>query len=169
VNRNIEIKARVSDFEALRTIVEKLSNTPVQILHQRDIFFRCPNGRLKLRCFPEGGGELIFYQRANQTDAKTSNYLIYPTYNPDPLAETIAKSNGLIGEVVKERYLYMIGQTRIHLDKVEQLGEFLELEVVLREYQTEEEGIAIANTVMDQLHIYPEDLIAKSYFDLLYP
>ncbi len=166
---NIEIKARVHDFASLQTRVESISDTSVQILHQCDTFFACANGRLKLRRFPDGTGELIFYQRSDTTGAKTSHYIIYPTSNPDLLNETLTKSNGLLGEVIKERHLYLVGQTRIHLDKVERLGNFMELEVVLQTGQSESEGVAIANQLIEQLHIQPEDLIATAYFDLLYP
>ena len=76
-------------------------------------------------------------------------------------------SIGLIGVVKKHRTLYMIGQTRVHLDRVEDLGHFMELEVVLREEQAEKEGVKIAEEIMSQLGIRQESLIECAYFDLL--
>ena len=36
---------------------------------------------------------------------------------------------GVRGQVIKTRTLYIAGQTRIHIDQVQGLGDFLELEV----------------------------------------
>ena len=71
------------------------------------------------------------------------------------------------GVVRKTRYLYLAGQTRIHLDDVEGLGQFMELEVVLRPDQTDAEGQAIAEDLMARLGIRKEDLLEGAYMDLL--
>ncbi len=167
MNRNIEIKARLRDLAATEARVAQLATSECVVLRQSDTFFNCPNGRLKLRVFPDGLGELIFYQRSDHTDAKVSNYLIYRTNDPEQLTRTLALSNGIVGEVKKVRHLYLIGQTRVHLDRVEGLGDFLELEVVLTPEQTVEEGQAIAANLMKLIDIREEDLIAGAYLDLL--
>ena len=69
--------------------------------------------------------------------------------------------------MVKQRELFFIGRTRIHLDKVEMLGTFLELEVVLNESETSATGMVIADDLMAHFQIQPEQLISNSYFDLL--
>ena len=79
----------------------------------------------------------------------------------------LTASNGLMGVVAKRRELYFIGRTRIHLDKVEMLGTFLELEVVLDESEISTVGAAVADDLMRRLRILPEQLISNSYFDLL--
>jgi predicted adenylyl cyclase CyaB len=71
------------------------------------------------------------------------------------------------GVVRKRRYLYLVGQTRVHLDEVEGLGEFMELEVVLRPEQSDAEGQAIARDLMTRLGIREEDLLEGAYMDLL--
>ncbi|MGA2706612.1 MAG: class IV adenylate cyclase [Isosphaeraceae bacterium] len=73
----------------------------------------------------------------------------------------------IVGTVRKERLLYRVGQTRIHLDQVENLGDFVELEVVLRPDQTEEEGVSIAEYLMSRLEISREQFVRKAYIDLL--
>lgn len=164
---NIEIKARLPHPSRTRALAEKLADGPPKLLVQEDTFFPSPNGRLKLRCFPDGHGELIFYQRANVAGTKQSNYQISRTHEPAGLLEVLANALGTLRRVVKKRTLIMCGQTRIHLDEVEGLGHFLELEVVRREDQSPEEGHEIAQRLMRALEVRNEDLIEGAYADLL--
>ncbi len=165
--RNVEIKARVRDVEAVRTRVEGLTATPPSILDQEDVFFRSPRGRVKLRSFPDGRGELIAYSRSNDAGPTLSQYRIHETENPAGLRSFLADVLGVRGTVRKRRHLYRIGQTRVHLDAVEGLGTFLELEVVLTDGQTEESGAAIVDEILADLEIPPEDLIDRAYIDLV--
>ena len=131
--RNVEIKARVENIGPVFARAAELADEgPVEIV-QDDTFFACKNGRLKLRTFPSGEGELIFYRRTDQKGPKESYYVLYPTTSPDALRETLSLAYGQTGRVRKQRTLFMSGRTRIHLDRVEGLGNFLELEVVLAE------------------------------------
>ena len=93
--------------------------------------------------------------------------LIFNTNDPENLKATLRLALGIRGVVRKTRYLYMVGQTRVHLDDVEGLGQFMELEVVLRDNQSDDEGQAIANDLMEKLGIAPTDLIEGAYMDLL--
>ena len=129
---NIEIKARVSGLASIRAAIEPLADGPAQILDQEDIFFAAPDGRLKLRTFADGNGELIRYRRSDIAGPRTSRYTIAPTTAPEALRAILSSVLGVLGVVRKRRWLYMVGQTRVHLDEVEGLGEFVELEVVLR-------------------------------------
>ncbi len=69
--------------------------------------------------------------------------------------------------VTKRREVFMVGRTLIHLDEVENLGAFMELEVVLKESEAASDGERIANLLMSQLGIRQEDLIREAYVDLL--
>ena len=69
--------------------------------------------------------------------------------------------------VKKTRYLYLVGQTRVHLDDVEGLGQFMELEVVMGEGQSDAEGQAIAEDLMSRLGVERGDLLEGAYMDLL--
>jgi predicted adenylyl cyclase CyaB len=69
--------------------------------------------------------------------------------------------------VRKKRHLYLVGQTRVHLDEVEGLGEFMELEVVLRPGQSDSEGQSITQDLMILLGVRQEDLLEGAYMDLL--
>ena len=69
--------------------------------------------------------------------------------------------------VIKQRTLFIVGRTRIHLDKVQGLGDFLELEVVLSDEDTLEGGTREAEQIMRQLGIEASQLIETAYVDLL--
>ena len=164
---NIEIKAYVRDFEAIRQRAEALSDKPVEIILQEDIFFHTPQGRLKLRLLSMRKGQLIYYTRPDQEGPKRSDYHLSVTSDPENLKHVLELAYGIRGVVRKTRYLYLVDQTRIHLDDVENLGQFMELEVVLREGQSDEEGQAIAESLMTSLGVQKSDLLEGAYMDLL--
>lgn len=165
--RNVEIKARLRDPTAARARATRLSAGPPVLLEQEDTFFFTPDGRLKLRVFPDGHGELIFYRRPDAVGAKTSEYEIHQCADPKPLKNLLAAALGIRGVVRKRRLLYLAGSTRIHLDEVEGLGAFLELEVVLTEGQPARDGERIADEWLEELGVAPSDRIASAYIDLL--
>ena len=165
--RNIEIKARLWDRGRVEARLREMGCGVAEIIPQHDIFFASSMGRLKLRIFDPQRGELIAYDRANQATAKLSRYILAPTSDPESLHRALTAALGEIGEVKKTRTLYLIGQTRVHLDKVEGLGDFIELEVVLRDEQSAAEGERIANEIMQMLGIRVEDLIENAYVDMM--
>jgi predicted adenylyl cyclase CyaB len=165
--RNIEIKARIDSVEALAPRVAALADQgPVEII-QDDTFFPCGRGRLKLRAFPAGDGQLIYYQRPNHTGPKESFFVISPTAAPDSLRDALSLAYGRAGHVRKRRLLYLVGRTRVHLDRVEDLGDFLELEVVLAEAEQSERGVEEARRLMAALGVGLGQLIEGAYVDLL--
>jgi predicted adenylyl cyclase CyaB len=165
--RNVEIKAHIESINSIFPKAAALADKgPVEIL-QDDTFFSCPNGRLKLRAFSSEKGELIFYRRSDQSGPKESFYVISPTTSPDTLREVLSLAYGQAGRVRKSRTLFLAGRTRIHLDRVEGLGEFLELEVVLTDGESVETGEAVARELMEKLGIQPDQLIDVPYVDLL--
>lgn len=165
--RNIEIKAHIESVEALASKVAAVANEgPIEIV-QDDTFFRCESGRLKLRAFSSDEGELIFYRRANQHGPKESFYLRSPTSAPETLRESLSLAYGQVGRVRKHRTLFLVGRTRVHLDRVEGLGHFLELEVVLADGQPSEIGVREAHELMEKLGVTPSQLIEGAYVDLI--
>lgn len=164
---NVEVKARAGDPARLRRILERLSGTPGEAILQEDIFFQTSRGRLKLRVFGASRGELIYYERENLTGPRRSNYLITPCGDPTSLRILLSTALGTRGVVKKRRLLYRIGNTRAHLDDVEGLGAFVELEVVLGEGGSLAEGESVAREIMKQLGIREAELIGEAYIDLL--
>ena len=164
---NIEIKARIDISAALIHKLATISDENPSEIAQDDTFFACANGRLKLRAFPNGTGQLIFYRRSNQHGPKQSFYVISATSEPDALREVLSEAYGRVGRVEKQRTVYVIGRTRIHLDRVKGLGDFLELEVVLGDGDSTAAAVNEAQALMEQLGVKPSQLIDGAYVDLL--
>uniref|UniRef100_V9LC89 Adenylate cyclase-like protein n=1 Tax=Callorhinchus milii TaxID=7868 RepID=V9LC89_CALMI len=165
--RNVEIKARVRAAEPLVENAKRLSCSEGTLILQEDVFFNVPEGRLKLRDLKDGSGQLIFYQRPDLGGPKLSDYSISPTVDPQGLKKVLIAALGVNGKVTKERQLFLIGQTRVHVDEVSGLGSFVELEVVMNDDQSEEEGAAIAERLMVELGIHREDLLTGAYVDMI--
>jgi len=166
VARNVEIKARVRDAARLRERALALADGPPELIVQTDTFFAVPSGRLKLRAFADGGGELIFYERPDAAGPKTSRYGIAPVADAAALLAVLAAALPRRGVVRKERELLLAGRTRIHLDRVDALGDFLELEVVLAEGEDAAAGEAEARQLLRRLGIEDADLVSGAYIDL---
>lgn len=168
---NIEVKARCRNLDQLTAKVEALADGPGVKLAQRDVFFNVDGGRLKLRVESMDGatpqGTLIAYHRDNCPGPKRSQYELVAVPDYDQLEKALGLVPGVRIIVEKTRMLYMVGQTRVHLDRVNGLGDFLELEVVLRGDQSEVEGERIADGLIRQLNLETTDFVACAYANLL--
>ncbi|MCP4024371.1 MAG: class IV adenylate cyclase [Desulfobacteraceae bacterium] len=165
--KNIEIKAALDDVAFYLKKAGSLSDTDPEIIEQKDYFFNCSNGRLKLRFFSDHNGELIFYKRNNQPGPKACEYFITKTSEPGQLLKVLKKAHGIFGVVKKTRTLFLIGRCRVHIDQVKDLGNYLEFEVVLSEDEQMQVGKNEADLLMKQFNIKDEMLIDCAYVDLL--
>uniref|UniRef100_A0A1B6M5A2 CYTH domain-containing protein n=1 Tax=Graphocephala atropunctata TaxID=36148 RepID=A0A1B6M5A2_9HEMI len=167
-SRNIEIKAKVRDLVGIISKAKELSGKEAIKLNQKDIFYHSssPSNRLKLR-EENGSGTLISYSRPDVEGPKLSKFKKCQVNDPSALSAVLEDALGLKGVVKKQRYLFLVGQTRVHIDEVEGLGSFMELEVMLRDSQSVEEGQKIAQDLMSQLGVSETDLLAGAYMDML--
>jgi predicted adenylyl cyclase CyaB len=169
--RNVEIKARIPSVPGLLAMMKPLgAEGPVDVMRQTDTYFSAAAGRLKLREINSAGGargELIFYRRPDRRGPKLSEYEILEFADTTGLKKLLSAALGVLAVVRKERTLYRIGITRIHLDQVERLGNFVELEVVLPQDATVEMGESTARQIMHNLKIEDADLVDRSYLDLV--
>jgi adenylate cyclase class IV len=163
---NIEIKARVRDWDELLLHIAALTEAPPELLEQDDTFYSVPCGRLKLRLFTSGQAELIYYQRSDGSIPRPCDYMVVPAADPVPLQALLAAALGVRGRVRKRRWLYRVGQTRMHLDEVEGLGRFMELEYVLRPGEPHGVGLRAVAKLQAQLGITDEDRLDTAYIDL---
>ena len=165
---NIEIKARYPNLSKARNIALKLKATFVGHDRQVDTFYKVPNGRLKVRESSLKGGQLIPYLRPNVRGPKTSQYVVI--HLPD-IAKTkvmLKELLGLEGRVEKKRELYLLGNVRIHLDRVKGLGNFLEFEAVFKKdtAQNRKTEKAKVKKLIQTFEIQPDALLKNSYREL---
>ncbi len=170
--RNVEIKAKVPDMATLEARAVAVAGAPEAVLHQRDSYFASATGRLKLREIRTDGvddtrAELIFYRRPDTEAPSLSDYLRIDVPNPVEMAALLAESNGRRLVVEKVRTLHWHGRTRIHLDCVAGLGDYMELEVTLGDSDTQTDGEQAARSLMAELGIESAQLESRGYADLL--
>ena len=167
MSRNIEIKARIESVESIAPKAAAIATAGPTEIAQDDTFFRCEAGRLKLRVLSADSAELIFYRRANQRGPQESFYLRSPSAAPNSLRECLSLAYGQVGRVRKQRTLFLVDRARLHLDRVEDLGHFLELEIPLAEDEPAELGVREAEKIMQKLGVEPAQLVEGAYIDLL--
>ena len=164
--RNLETKARCSDLAQARQRALDLGAKEQWTRRQVDTYFAVPAGRLKLRRQEDAPAELIYYQRPDTADARWSSYRIVTVTRAAELGELLAEALGIVVHVDKTRTLLLYRGTRIHLDRVHGLGDFVELETVVQS-QSSDEAWAEHSLVARALGISQDDLVGESYSDML--
>ena len=164
LKRNLERKFRCPDLASAEQAAQVLGAIFAGTLTQHDLFFAAPQARLKLRILAEGPAELISYVRPDQAETRLSVYTRTPVVDAAAMRTTLTHALGKPRELKKTRRLYLHRVTRIHLDTVEGLGTFVELETVLTaqspaEAEQELSSIAAALRVGES--------VAVAYVDLL--
>lgn len=164
---NVEIKARSDRHDAIRNVLDRLGSRLVGTDHQVDTYFNVSVGRLKLR---EGVIEnsLIHYLRNDQSGPKTSDVLLYRV-KPDPsLRDVLERALGVLVVVDKQREIHFVDNVKIHLDTVEGLGTFLEIEAIDADGTHSREDLQEqCEDFMTHFGVRPEDLMEDSYSDML--
>lgn len=164
--KNLEAKFRLADLERARMQAEAIGYRYQATLLQRDTFFRVAEGKLKLR-EEESGAWLIFYGRADSQHLKLSSYEIVPAAEPEKLRAMMTQALGVLATVKKTRILMMRDHVRLHLDRVDELGEFGEIEAVLGADGDPESSRPAVDQLLEALEVNRDDLIAVSYFEML--
>jgi adenylate cyclase, class 2 len=164
---NIEIKAKSNNQDAIREILKSKNADFKGIDHQIDTYFKVNNGRLKLR---EGEIEnhLIHYQRENKEGPKQSDVTLFKSDPESQLKEILTKALGVLVVVNKKREIYFIDNVKFHIDIVEDLGTFVEIEAIDNDGTIgKDKLIEQCQFFLDLFKIPQEDLIPVSYSDLL--
>lgn len=164
--KNLEFKVRYESLDALLPKLTELKATYTEKIHQVDTYFQNPKGRLKLRETDESDeGWLIYYERPNALESRYSIYHLCKIAEPTALKELLTAALGIKTIVKKQRSFWMFKNTRIHLDRVEGLGEFVELETVFQG-QSETEAVEEHQHVKTTLNLNAAEPIAVSYSEL---
>lgn len=165
----VEIKARTTRTAAQRKLLIAKGATFKGTDHQVDHYFNVPEGRLKLR---SGNIEhsLIFYRRNNQAGPKDSSValtIIESQALADSFATTLGQALGVWVKVDKQREIYFIDNVKFHLDEVEGLGTFIEIEAIGESADEREALLGQCQSYMAYLGVQEGELIENSYSDLL--
>jgi len=165
--RNVEFKIALEDWAATCATAERICSTPGTVWQQRDTYFAARSGRLKLREVDGDGAYLVAYHRPDDEGARTSEYHVVPVHDADGVRAALSASVGVTLVVTKTRRVFLWKNVRIHMDRVDGLGEFLEFEAVLGAGETEESGTEQVRELCQRFDLDPSAGIAGSYVDLL--
>jgi predicted adenylyl cyclase CyaB len=162
---NFEFKARLKDEQRVRTALKRLDARFIGTDHQLDTYFRVPGGRLKVR---EGRLEnaLIFYRRSNVRRARQAAVEMVLLPRRNHLRAILASALGTLAVVDKRREIYFVKNVKIHLDRVRQLGKFLEVEAISRTGDVKKIR-SQARRFQELFGIKAKDIVAESYSDLI--
>lgn len=164
---NVEIKARCTDPAAIRNYLLAHKADFKGTDHQTDTYFNVAHGRLKLR---RGNVEnsLIHYERSNQSGPKTSAVNMMKLTDGGTLHSVLSSALGIKTEVVKKREIYFIENVKFHIDEVDGLGSFVEIEAIDFDGSIGEEKVRQqCEYYIKELQIQAGDLLTHSYSDML--
>jgi adenylate cyclase class 2 len=128
--RNIEAKVALADAAAACAVALALGAVDTGVDVQVDRYYALDGGRrVKLRTGRDGA-QLIRYDRPEVDGVRPSDYEVLPVRDPATRACLVPSSEPLV-VVRKRRRILLLDNVRIHLDDVDGLGTFLELEAVV--------------------------------------
>jgi adenylate cyclase class 2 len=167
--RNIELKARDPDPVLSLEACRALEAEDMGAIWQRDSYFDVPFGGLKLREEHPGRPHLIQFERASEPQQRESRYRIIEVTDPQTLLAALTAAVGLAVVVTKRRRLFLWQDVRIHLDDVEHLGTFIELEAVARPDSDLSHEHTLVSRLRSTFAITDERLVAIGYAKQLNP
>jgi predicted adenylyl cyclase CyaB len=167
---NFELKARCLDLALTRERARAIATRWLGLDQQVDTYFKTAAGRFKLRESSLSGAQLVPYLRPDSPLARRSDYVVIPLPDPERTKQLLAELLGIHRVVRKVREIGLFENVRIHLDRVEGLGDFVELEAVWDGAGAGEAEQARKVTFLrERLAIRDADLVAASYEGLLGP
>ena len=164
--RDIEIKVRPRDWERVHRELARLGARDMGVETQHDIFYSCSTGRLKFRSSSRDGDMLVAYSRPDAPGLRASDYHLVPVTDRAALLRALDATLGRLGEVRKRRQLFWLDNIRVHLDEVDGLGRFLEIEAQVDDAHPEEQCREAAAALLEGFGIRPEDRLSVAYVDL---
>lgn len=162
---HFEIKAHLGNLVAARARALELGAIAGGELYQEDYYFRVPHGRLKLREIPGVEAQLMYYDRKEDGPRRWSDFRRVAVTDPAGMRAALTEALGLRGVVMKRRRVFLWQKYRIHLDEVEGLGTFIELE--LESHGDSHDDRDRMQRAMAAFGIDDADCVRASYADLL--
>lgn len=161
----LEIKARYRDLNTAKKILSEINAKKIGIYHQIDTYFNISIGRLKLREIEgERNSKLVYYIREDIRRPKQSKVYLAEICDTDGVKEMLTAIFGIKVVVDKIREIYRYNEIQVHLDRVKELGEFVEFEMEIQDLKRDRKRLL---KLMKILKIDEKDLIKGSYSDLL--
>ena len=161
---NLELKAR-TDNQSIAAVLQRLKARDLGLVKQTDTYFVFRPGRLKLREMNSSRSELIWYQRPNSHHRRYSNFKRIPVKDPQSLKNILASSIGVKAVVKKKRRVYLFKNARIHIDAVENLGTFIEFEVMVTKGRVQAQDLL--SFLRRAFNIKSRSILVTSYCDLI--
>lgn len=164
--KSIEIKATCSDIDKIEQLLVQMDAEFLGIDHQIDTYYNVPIGRMKLR---EGNIEnyLIHYLRNDQEGPKKSFITIFKNTPQSSLKDLLEKALGILTVIDKERKIYFIENVKFHLDKVKNIGTFIEIEALDKKDLYQDADLKKqCEKYMALFSVKENDLVSQSYSDL---
>ena len=162
--KNFEIKCRIRNLSEIKKILVSDRSYKYSIEKQKDIYYKVKSGRLKLRIINEKNSDLIYYNRKEKNRERVSNFVISSTINFKELNFIMTEQFEVMVIVNKKREIFVKDNIRIHLDTVNKLGKFLEIEIMFKDLKKAKK---LMEELKDLLRLNPKDFIKPSYSDLL--
>jgi len=168
MRRNYEIKVPVTNIKLAKwktgSYIRKFDNRHHLVEMQKDIYYKVPGERMKLRIINNKSGNLIYYNRDEKDVKRISKYILAKAENPQELDEILRKFFKILVVVSKTRDIYIADNIRIHLDNVEGLGDFIEFEIVYNNLISAKKKM---KELIDYYELDEKDFIKESYSDML--
>jgi adenylate cyclase class 2 len=164
---NIEIKARCTNHKIVEEVMQKMNFPFDGEENQTDTFFNVPNGRLKLREYSNKEAVLIPYIRPDVKTPRNSDYVLLNVKEPNQTIDILEQMFGIRFVVEKVRKIYLYDNIRIHLDYIDDLGSFIELEGVVTNVSQRQDTLQKIELLMELFEIKDNDIILNAYVDLL--
>jgi predicted adenylyl cyclase CyaB len=165
---NVEIKAKCTNPEKIRAVLGLKNAQFKGTDHQIDTYYNILNkgARMKIR---EGNIEnfLIYYERKDTPQPKKSDVILFDTEPYSPLGQILEKSLGVLATIDKEREIYVIENMKFHVDKVKDLGTFIEIEASDSTGIGESDLLEQCKQYMRLFDVKDEDLVEHSYSDMI--
>ena len=169
MRKNYELKVKLHNYDVAKwkadSYIHRFKNKHHFLEVQKDIYYYKVDGkRLKLRIINNEYGHLVYYDRKDSRNKRVSKYFLSDTKNPFELDKILRKFFKVQLVVNKTREIYTVKNLRIHLDRIQAVGIFLEFEII---YKSLGEAKILMKELMKYFNIKRSDLIKDSYSDLI--
>jgi len=161
------LKAKTDDWQHAIGCATSVATESLGEIHQIDTYFHAVRGRLKLREISDGACELIWYNRANGYSPRISNFLLTPITDSESIIESLSSALGVRVVVEKFRQIFLYHNVRIHIDRVVNLGNFVEFEAVVGGEIDNNKAKEQVLWLQNEFAILDRDLLSTSYGDML--